>query len=114
MNSRQIPILGIMLMNWLMGSKLATIHEEKKPFECKICYASFARKYTLKVHVEMVHEGKKPFNCTICAARFALKQQVKGHVESAHEGKKPFMCNFCDSCFSQKVNLHQFMKEREP
>ena len=42
------------------------VHERQKPFECKICGASFVNNANLEVHEVLVHEEKKPFECTIC------------------------------------------------
>ena len=42
-----------------------TVTKTKKPFNCNLCYVSFARNRDLKGHTASVHEGKKPFQCNI-------------------------------------------------
>jgi hypothetical protein len=40
---------------------IKTVHENLKPFECKICLKAFSLKWTLKRHVEAKHKNLKPF-----------------------------------------------------
>ena len=35
--------------------------DQKRSFECDICFKSFSTKANLGVHVTSVHEGKRPF-----------------------------------------------------
>ena len=44
-----------------------------------------SRKGTLRRLVDSVHEEKKPFGCTICGASFTQNVKVEGHLESVHE-----------------------------
>ena len=50
-----------------MNKHVALVHENKKPFECRICDKSFAQKQKLEIHVTSVHEKKKPFEGKIVA-----------------------------------------------
>ena len=36
----------------------------------QICGASFTRSSEIKQHKAVIHAGKKPFNCKVCAASF--------------------------------------------
>ena len=44
-----------------------------------------SRKGTLKRLVDSVHEEKKPFGCTICGASFTQNVKLEGHLESVYE-----------------------------
>ena len=35
--------------------------------------------------MDSVHEEKKPFGCTICGASFTQNVKLEGHLESVHE-----------------------------
>ena len=49
------------------------VHERQKPFECKICGASFVNNANLEVHEILVYGEKKPFERTICDFFFFKK-----------------------------------------
>ena len=69
-----------------MKGHIATVHEKKKPYECDICNACFARKYHLKSHVESIHhERKKSRKCSLCNFNCADNRTLKKHIESTHK-----------------------------
>ena len=47
-----------------------------KCMECKICEAVFRQKGALKTHIASVHDSKKPFKCKICDSCFVTKQNL--------------------------------------
>ena len=53
------------------------VHERQKPFECKICGASFVNNVDLDVHESLVHGEKKPFESTICDFSLSRNQCLK-------------------------------------
>ena len=65
-----------------------------------------SRQYDLN-HVASVHERKKPFSCKICSYRCSYKSGMKNHVASVHEVKKPYKCKLCDYCSSQISHMNQ-------
>ena len=40
---------------------MKTVYEERKDFECKVCYKAFKEKGTLNLHMKTVHEKRKDF-----------------------------------------------------
>ena len=81
---------------------MLSIHDRRrKPYNCNICYSTFADTSKLNEHVANIHVGEKAFKCITCDPSFSLKQ----HVYSGHEGKKPFKCNACKAGFSTKSNF---------
>ena len=51
-----------------LNKHIASVHEVKKPFECKICYAVFDLKNDMDNHIASIHEKEKQFLCCICNA----------------------------------------------
>lgn len=43
---------------------------------CYICGKTFSNVYTLNAHKRQVHENKKPFKCKICSTSFATKVSI--------------------------------------
>ena len=72
-----------------LNKHVESVHEESKPFKCKICDYKSATKGNLKRHIESVHEGIKPFKYTICDFKASEKRNLSKHIESVHEGIYP-------------------------
>ena len=49
-----------------MKKYVASVHEGKKPFQCKICEYSCPQRYHLKQHIASMHEREKPLSCQLC------------------------------------------------
>jgi predicted SprT family Zn-dependent metalloprotease len=71
--------------------------ENKRPYKCQNCDASFVQKGNLKVHISAVHEGKNPYKCQSCDARFVY--QRSRHIFAVHERKRPYKCQNCEARF---------------
>ena len=52
---------------------------------CGICGSTFARKDSLRKHLEIIHSGLKPFKCFHCDYKAGKKGQVKSHCVRRHE-----------------------------
>jgi predicted SprT family Zn-dependent metalloprotease len=55
-----------------------------------------------KSKIESVHEGKKPYECDIFGKVFDEEQNFKRHIESVHEGNKPYECDTCGKVFDEE------------
>jgi len=53
-------------------------HNEKKMYQCYVCYKAFTHSGYLKYHIR-IHTGEKPYNCSLCNKRFARTTQLKAH-----------------------------------
>ena len=45
-----------------MNKHIASVHENKKPYQCSICDKRFNRKQNMNTHIALVHKGKKILN----------------------------------------------------
>ena len=82
--------------------KPAPVHEEKKPFKCEICDATFTSNQILEGHVISDHEASKKrkvltsdeneqpkrFSCEICDASFSQNGGLTRHIKTIHAGIK--------------------------
>ena len=67
------PISEENLLDSKNRAKVLSHHVVEKQLKCDICKSVFKTKETLKRHIQTVHEGKKPFTCKICDTSFAKK-----------------------------------------
>lgn len=58
---------------------------------CEICQHNFANSKTLSKHIKQVHNKIKPFICKICGYTAARKSTREIH-ERNHTGEKPLIC----------------------
>ncbi|RUS13757.1 hypothetical protein BC937DRAFT_94828 [Endogone sp. FLAS-F59071] len=67
------------LFNLNTHEKTHDPHREK-PFRCRECTKSFARKHDLYRHEASVHRGERHFTCKRCAKPFSRKDALRRHV----------------------------------
>uniref|UniRef100_A0A3B3ZME2 C2H2-type domain-containing protein n=1 Tax=Periophthalmus magnuspinnatus TaxID=409849 RepID=A0A3B3ZME2_9GOBI len=87
--------------------KHLVIHQEKRPFSCSKCEATFKRKLNLKAHMS-THLEEKEFECPVCKKRYTRKLNLDDHMK-AHSGHKPYTCLVCARTFSCGSNLRRHM-----
>ena len=59
------------------GAKVLSHHVVEKKLKCDFCKSAFKTKETLKRHIQTVYEGKKPFTCKICDTSCAKKNWLE-------------------------------------
>ena len=71
-----------------LNEHVATIHEGKKPFECKLRDTKY--KYTYVVSVTLLQFMKKRNHLN---SKYANSSLSKIPIKYIHEGKKPLKCS---------------------
>lgn len=69
-----------------------TAEGQERPFECPVCQKRFAKKCTLKTHLE-THDTGKDYKCSECGKGFSTEQRRKIHERMVHNVDR-----VCDQC----------------
>lgn len=90
----------------------------KKTFQCEVCYRTYQRKDSLKLHQSYEHPElgtDRPFQCDICAKFFKKEEHLNCHKDYVHNGNtkqllvwdddRPYQCNLCTATFKRKDHL---------
>jgi len=80
--------------------------------DCKICGASFSRKYELKRHLKSTHLELRDFECPLCSSKFKRKQHLDTHHQQVHEKNKGvvFHCHLCDKKFTADSSRRRHLR----
>ena len=85
--------------------------KEEEPSICPDCGKMFAKKRSLKTHIQFVHRGIS-FDCDQCNYKGYSRFRLKRHILSFHEGVK-YYCDQCSYSAGSKENLRKHMKIHE-
>lgn len=86
----------------------------EKPFQCKVCYRTFAQKSYLSTHLKR-HTKEKAYECPICHLKFTEKKSVERHsvVHLRESTVKDEKSKEISSTADQEINLDE-SKEMQP
>ncbi|XP_065541999.1 PR domain zinc finger protein 5 isoform X8 [Lathamus discolor] len=79
-------------------------HSGERTFRCDHCDATFKRKDTLNVHIQVVHDGHKKYKCDLCDKAFVTPSVLKSHKKT-HTGEKEKICPYCGQKFASNGTL---------
>jgi len=84
---------------------IRTVHDDIKPFKCKICSNRFEYPSALKFHIRAVHDKVKSHQCDHCEMSFSYADVLRKHIQSIHEKVKSYKCEYCKKSFSLNMAL---------
>lgn len=64
----------------------------ERTFKCDQCDATFKRKDTLNVHIQVVHDGHKKYKCDLCEKAFVTPSVLKSHKKVQYIYRFYFIC----------------------
>lgn len=82
--------------------------DKKTQLSCKLCCFTCKQERRMSQHVALKHEGVRPFCCRFCDFSTARRHRLDAH-ESLHTGIGRHQCELCDQTFgtSSKLRLHR-------
>lgn len=72
-----------------------TVHEDFKPFQCKVCPSSFPSMSGLRHHDTQTHQPHA-YVCSECDYTGAIPSIVAAHFRVVHTDQRPHKCPHCD------------------
>ena len=78
-------------------------HSTERNYPCDICHKTFNKPYSRKVHMRN-HLDQKPHKCTVCSKSFSQSCALVSHLR-LHTGERPFACHLCPKAFAQQSSL---------
>ncbi|CAG2116150.1 unnamed protein product, partial [Medioppia subpectinata] len=85
-------------------AKHVSAHDESNRFPCSACDQTFAKEWTLEIHVNRDHKSVKPFVCDLCGQRFYANEKLLNHLSNKH--KLPvYECPDCDYKTNSKYKM---------
>jgi hypothetical protein len=101
------------------GIKDDTEKRKSKTFSCQVCYQTFSKRESLKIHVSKSHEdfflkSGKSSRCKLCAKIVAVNKLVKKLLKVNHKLIEPYYCVVCGKIYSWKGLLRSGTVKPEP
>ena len=87
-------------------------HKTDKIHECKVCHKCFARKDTLKTHMDNIHTKCSRHVCDKCGKYYCSKASLFNHKAGIHDLKR-FKCKICENTFVSKHSMIRHEKTHE-
>lgn len=78
-----------------MAQHVALKHEGARPFSCRFCDFSTARRHRLDAH-ESMHTGVGRHCCELCGQTFGTSSKLRLHRQRIHERQATHFCSLCD------------------
>ena len=83
---------------------------EPRPYSCKLCEASFSKKFCLANHIVTVHQVGGKYICKHCGKQFLQKIRYNTHMDR-HNDIRRHVCQTCGRAFSYKYSLWSHAKK---
>ncbi|XP_072541724.1 zinc finger protein 142 [Salminus brasiliensis] len=78
-----------------MAHHVALKHEGARPFHCRFCDFSTARRHRLDAH-ESLHTGIGRHCCDLCGQTFGTSSKLRLHRQRIHDRQATHFCSLCD------------------
>ncbi|XP_017547112.1 zinc finger protein 142 isoform X1 [Pygocentrus nattereri] len=78
-----------------MAQHVALKHEGARPFHCRFCDFSTARRHRLDAH-ESRHTGIGRHCCELCGQSFGTSSKLRLHHQRIHDRQATHFCSLCD------------------
>lgn len=68
-----------------LGDHKSAVHMRLRNFKCRICNASWSKRFNLEKHIRICHLREKPFRCALCRMPFGTRSHVTRHELKVHK-----------------------------
>ncbi|XP_053353043.1 zinc finger protein 142 [Clarias gariepinus] len=94
--------------NLVHGKDKSRKHSKQTQLSCKLCCFTCKQERRMSQHIALKHEGVRPFCCRFCEFSTARRHRLAAH-ESMHTGLGRHRCDLCHQTFgtSSKLRLHR-------
>ncbi|XP_034627754.1 PR domain zinc finger protein 5 isoform X7 [Trachemys scripta elegans] len=97
-NSRKKLMCSVCNKKCSSATNLQEHRKVHEIFECQECDKKFISANQLKRHM-ITHSGERTFKCDHCDATFKRKDTLNVHIQVVHDGHKKYKCDLCDKAF---------------
>lgn len=85
-------------------------HENRKPYQCKVCDKTFTTNSNMRAHERAAHKEVKVFNCMECTRTFSCKSYLQQHMHM-HMDTGKYQCPKCKHAFKHRSSLAHHKKK---